>query len=121
MALDNPNIQKWQYQQGPLYQKGSLENAVSEQQDHHCLFCEKTIEHYHHVILRSENGSDTIANIVGLCAEHHDLIHKDDKLKEELAKRSRVSIKKYGALSVLNQIIPALTYELGSRFQGHFM
>lgn len=60
MALDNPNIQKWQYQQGPLYQKGSLENAVSEQQDHHCLFCEKTIEHYHHVILRSENGSDTI-------------------------------------------------------------
>ena len=120
MALDNPNIQKWQYQQGPLYQKGSLENAVSEQQDHHCLFCEKTIEHYHHVILRSENGSDTIANIVGLCAEHHDLIHKDDKLKEELAKKKQGLNKKYGALSVLNQIIPALTYELGSRFQGHF-
>lgn len=120
MALDNPNIQKWQYQQGPLYQKGSLENAVSEQQDYHCLFCEKTIEHYHHVILRSENGSDTIANIVGLCAEHHDLIHKDDKLKEELAKKKQGLNKKYGALSVLNQIIPALTYELGSRFQGHF-
>ena len=30
MRLDNPDIQKWQYQQGPLYQKGSLENAVSE-------------------------------------------------------------------------------------------
>lgn len=120
MALDNPNIQKWQYQQGPLYQKGSLENAVSERQDHHCLFCKKTIEHYHHVVLRSENGSNTIANIVGLCAEHHDLIHKDDELKEELAKKKQGLNKKYGALSVLNQIIPALTKELGSRFQGHF-
>lgn len=25
MQLDNPNIQKWQYQQGPLYQKANLE------------------------------------------------------------------------------------------------
>ena len=25
MRLDNPNVQKWQYQQGPLYQKASLE------------------------------------------------------------------------------------------------
>ena len=32
MRLDNPNIQKWQYQQGPLYQKASLEEAVSEMQ-----------------------------------------------------------------------------------------
>lgn len=40
MRLDNPDIQKWQYQQGPLYQKGSLENAVSEMQEHHCLFCD---------------------------------------------------------------------------------
>ena len=119
MALDNPNIQKWQYQQGPLYQKGSLENAVSEQQGHHCLFCKKAIEHYHHVVPRSENGSNTIANIVGLCAKHHDLVHKDDKVKEKLAKKKQGLNKKYGALSVLNQIIPALTKKLGSRFQGH--
>ena len=39
MRLDNPNVQKWQYQQGPLYQKASLEEAVSEMQEHHCLFC----------------------------------------------------------------------------------
>lgn len=41
MRLDNPDIQKWQYQQGPLYKKESLESAVSEMQEHHCLFCKK--------------------------------------------------------------------------------
>lgn len=119
MRLDNPNIQKWQYQQGPLYQKGSLENAVSEMQGHHCLFCEKPIEHYHHVVPKSENGSNTIANIVGLCAEHHNLVHKDVAWQEKLVEEKTGLNKKYGALSVLNQIIPALTKELSFLFPKH--
>lgn len=120
MQLDNPNIQKWQYQQGPLYQKGSLENAVSEMQEHHCLFCEKPIEHYHHVVPKSENGSNTIANIVGLCTEHHNLVHKDATWQKKLAKEKVGLVKKYSALSVLNQIIPALTKEMNSLFPKHF-
>ena len=116
MRLDNPDIQKWQYQQGPLYQKGSLENAVSEMQEHHCLFCEKSIEHYHHVVPKSENGSNIIANIVGLCAEHHNFVHKDAAWQKKLAKEKVGLNKKYGALSVLNQIIPALAKELSSLF-----
>ena len=39
MAMDNPNIRRWEYQQGPLYGKGSVEDAVYTQQDGHCLFC----------------------------------------------------------------------------------
>lgn len=120
MRLDNPDIQKWQYQQGPLYQKGSLENAVSEMQKHHCLFCEKSIDHYHHVVPQSENGSNTIANIVGLCAEHHNLVHKNAAWQKKLAKRKNGLNKKYGALSVLNQIIPALTNKLSVLFPKHF-
>ena len=120
MALDNPNIQKWQYQCGPLYQKESLENAVSEMQDNHCLFCKKPIDHYHHVVPQHKNGSNTIGNIVGLCTKHHDLVHKDTAWKEKLAKKKTGLNKKYGALSVLNQIIPALTKELSSLFPKHF-
>lgn len=120
MQLDNPNIQKRQYQQGPLYQKGSLESAVSEMQEHHCLFCKKPIAHYHHVVPQSENGSDTIDNIVGLCTKHHDLVHKETTWQEKLAKKKTGLNKKYGALSVLNQIIPALTKELSSLFPKHF-
>lgn len=55
-----------------------------------------------------------------MCAEHHDLVHKDNKVKKELAKIKEGLNKKYGALSVLNQIIQALTKKLSSRFQGHF-
>lgn len=120
MRLDNPDIQKWQYQQGSLYQKGSLKNAVSEMQEHHCLFCKKPIDHYHHVVPQSKNGSNTIANIVGLCAEHHNLVHKDTAWQEKLTKEKVGLNKKYGALSVLNQIIPALTNKLSVLFPKHF-
>ena len=120
MQLDNPNIQKWQYQQGPLYKKESLESAVSEMQEYHCLFCKKPIDHYHHVVPQHKNGSNTIGNIVGLCTRHHDLVHKETAWQEKLAKKKIGLNKKYGALSVLNQIIPALTKEMGVLFPKHF-
>lgn len=120
MRLDNPNIQKWQYQQGPLYQKASLEEAVSEMQEHHCLFCKNTIDHYHHVVPQHKNGSNTIDNIVGLCTKHHDLVHKETAWQEKLAKKKTGLNKKYGALSVLNQIILALTKGLSFLFPKHF-
>lgn len=120
MRLDNPNIQKWQYQQVPLYQKASLEEAVSEMQEHHCLFCKNTIDHYHHVVPQHKNGSNTIDNIVGLCTKHHDLVHKETAWQEKLAKKKTGLNKKYGALSVLNQIILALTKGLSSLFPKHF-
>lgn len=120
MLLDNPNIQKWQYQQGPLYQKANLESAVSEMQEHHCLFCKKPIDHFHHVVPQHKNGSNTIDNIVGLCTKHHDLVHKDTAWQEKLVKKKTGLNKKYGALSVLNQIIPALTKELSFLFPKHF-
>ena len=120
MQLDDPNIQKWQYQQGPLYQKASLEEAVSEMQEHHCLFCKKPIANYHHVVPQSENGSKTIGNIVGLCTKHHDLVHKDTVWQKKLAKKKTGLNKKYGAQSVLNQIIPALTERLNTLFPKHF-
>ena len=120
MRLDNPNVQKWQYQQGPLYQKANLEETVSEMQEHHCLFCKKKIDHYHHVVPQHKNGSNTIDNIVGLCTQHHDLVHKDATWQKRLAKKKTGLNKKYGALSVLNQIIPALTKKLSSLFLKHF-
>ena len=61
-----------------------------------------------------------IDNIIGLCTQHHDLVHKDATWQKRLAKKKTGLNKKYGALSVLNQIIPALTKELSSLFPKHF-
>ena len=111
-AMDNPNIQRWQYQKGPLYSKGSVKDAVFASQDGHCLFCDRAIEHYHHITPRSKGGSETLANRVGLCEEHHTLIHKDAGSGEKVTDTKAGLNKKYGALSVLNQIIPKLTQRL---------
>ena len=119
MAMDNPNIQRWQYQRGPLYGKGSVEEAVYAAQDGHCLFCKNSIDHYHHVIPRRKNGSETLENRVGLREEHHRLVHTEDVWTKKLASQKAGINKKYHALSVLNQIIPALTEMLAEMFQQH--
>lgn len=119
MAMENPNIKPWEYQKGPLYKTGGLHAAVSAQQKHHCIFCKQAIEHYHHVIPRSKGGSNTIDNIAGLCDKHHDLVHKVDGWTEKLAKKKTGLNKKYGALSMLNQIIPSLERELAAMYPEH--
>ena len=119
MTLDNPGIQKWMYQNGPLKGYGSVEAAVSEQQSGHCLLCEKGIDHFHHIISRRKRGSDTVSNIAGLCMEHHALVHKNKEWEEKLKARKQGMNKKYGALSVLNQIIPKLTEALSLEFLEH--
>lgn len=119
MQVDNPNIQRWQYQRGPLYGKGSVEEAVFEMQGGHCLFCEKGIDHYHHVVHRRNNGSETIENRAGLCEEHHRLVHTEEEWEKKLTAEKAGMNKKYHALSVLNQIIPRLIDELAKLFPGH--
>lgn len=108
MAMDNPNIRRWEYQQGPLYGKGSVEDAVYAQQDGHCLFCGEPIDHYHHIVPCHKGGSETLANRCGLCAKHHDLVHKDVSWAKRLTTLKEGVNKKYNALGVLNQIIPFL-------------
>ena len=121
MAMDNPHVQRWQYQKGPLYGKGSVEEAVCASQEGHCLFCAKGIDHYHHVVPRRRNGSETLENRAGLCEEHHRLVHTEEVWAKKLATKKDGLNKKYHALSVLNQIIPSLTEELAKRFPEHFV
>ena len=109
MELDNHGIRPWEYQRGPLYGFSSRNDAVSALQNGKCLLCGKPkIDHYHHVVPRHEHGSDTIANIAGLCNDCHDLVHTDEKAKVRLAKVHVGEKKKYAGTSVLNQVLPHL-------------
>ena len=117
MAMDNPNVKRWQYQRGPLYGKGSVDDAVYEMQEGVCLLCgQHEIEHYHHIVPKYKGGSDTISNKVGLCSKCHHLVHTDSKTANKLTNIKNGMNKKYGALSVLNQIIPYLVKELSNLF-----
>ena len=119
MAMNNPHIQRWQYQRGPLYGKGSVKEAVYAAQDGHCLFCENGIDHYHHVVPQRKNGSETLENRVGRCDFHHRLVHTEEAWTKKMVAKKAGMNKKHHALSVLNQIIPALTERLSEMFPQH--
>lgn len=119
MVMDNPNIKKWEYSKGALCGKGSVKDAVFEAQNGNCLFCDNPIVHYHHVVPKHKGGSETLTNRVGLCEMHHHLVHTDEKWTNKLSKIKQGLNKKYGALSVLNQIIPRLTQEVSNMFPEH--
>ena len=116
MAMDNPNVKRWEYQRGQLYGKGSIEDAVFAAQDGKCLLCGSSIEQYHHLVPRHEGGSNTLPNMVGLCNSCHAKVHTNTKAMAELKTIKAGISKKYGALSILNQIIPALASALGTMF-----
>ena len=120
MQLDNPNIKPWEYQEGILYgYHGDVHQYASDQQDNHCIFCKKKIDHYHHLIPRHEGGSDTAQNLAGVCEKHHNLIHTSHEWKDKLFSKKAGLNKKYGALSVLNQIFPRLEAELHQLYPDH--
>lgn len=119
MQMDDPHIQRWQYQRGPLYGKDGVKDAVFAMQEGKCLFCNNPIEHFHHVVPRHKNGSETLENRVGLCGKHHALVHTSSEWAKKLASKKEGLNKKYHALSVLNQIMPQLQAQLGELFPGH--
>ncbi len=121
LELDHPELKHWEidFQRGALYQKGNVYDAVSIQQDGTCLLCKKkAIAHYHHIIPRSKRGSNTIGNLAGLCRICHTKVHTDEKAANKLSSRKSGMNKKYGALSVLNQIIPYLANILEKQYPG---
>ena len=101
--LKNPSIQKWQYGKGALYQT-NLHDAIDEQQNHHCLLCQNPIEHYHHIVHRKQNGSDTMDNLVGLCETCHNKVHKHSEIEREVLNKKEGLKKEFAGISILNQI-----------------
>ncbi len=118
IELDNPELKPWEvnYQQGPLFGKTSVEQAVAEQQNYHCLLCKRGIDDFHHIQPVHLGGSNTIANRAGLCKIHHRLAHTDEKTAAKIQSKRSALNKKYGSLSVLNQIIPFLAGSLSKNY-----
>lgn len=106
--MDNPDIKNWEYQKGVLYGYDSVEDTVYDMQGGHCLMCKNEIEHCHHIIPKHLGGSDTIENRAGLCTKCHTKIHTDSEFMNKLKTKKEGQLKKYGALSVMNQITPFL-------------
>ena len=113
--MENPGIKNWEYQQGKLAGYDSVEEAVSIQQKGKCLLCKKAIHSFHHIIPVSQGGSESMDNRAGLCYEHHygeNGVHKSPITKGRKKKKKKGLLKKYHALSTINQIMPYLLKKL---------
>lgn len=111
MKLENGEIRGVDFQNGRLKNFRDKYEYVSYLQGGKCACCNNPIEHYHHIVKRTDQGSDTPENIVGLCKGCHGKVHSGDiSLKEQGLK------KKYAALSVLNQAMPSIADELVNIF-----
>jgi len=58
-----------------------------------CVFCRRNKNiHLHHIIPRSEGGTDDIKNIIGLCPNHHSVIHTiSDRSNEKIRLVNRIN------------------------------
>ena len=112
MQMENPNISGLDFQNGPLKGFDDVKAAIREQQHGKCLMCKNDIEHFHHIIPRSKGGSNTIQNQAGLCKKCHAKVHTDAEFQAKLKDKKEGLIKKYGALSALNQAVPFICKEL---------
>ena len=108
------------YKRGPMCGYKNQKEALYDQQNGLCLLCGKAeIEHIHHIMPKSKGGSDTLKNKAGLCCACHMRVHQDEKMAARLLRKKNGLNKKYGALSVLNQINGRLADSLSSLFSGN--
>lgn len=68
----------WGYQKGPAYGYKNNHEAVLNRDNYTCQCCKtkKGTLHVHHIIYRSNGGSDKMENLITLCESCHEKLHK---------------------------------------------
>ena len=93
-SLINEKVKHWGYQKGFNYGFSSRREAVLNRDGYKCQRCGKKncrLE-VHHIIYRSKGGSDDESNLITLCKECHDNVHKGNLV---LTKKPKKMLLKY--------------------------
>ena len=92
----------WGYQKGPAYGYKNNHEAVLNRDNYTCQYCKtkKGTMHVHHIIYRSNSGSDTMENLITLCESCHRKLHNGELKDFE----SKIMGKKKGQLKHATQM-----------------
>ena len=84
--LANPDVQGKQYQEGKQKGYANCREYVLQRDQYTCQLCKKTQRelHAHHVIWQSKGGGDVAENLLTLCVQCHDRVHKNPKLDKRV-------------------------------------
>ena len=76
-SLINKNIKHWGYQKGFDYGFSSRKEAILNRDNYKCQCCgKKNIRlEVHHIVYRSQGGTDNETNLITLCADCHSKVH----------------------------------------------
>lgn len=94
--ISNPKVQGKDYQNGDLKDFHNIKQYVLERDNYKCQYCKGKSKdkylHIHHIIFRSQGGSDHQNNLITLCKTCHDKLH-DGKI--DLKVKGKKSITKH--------------------------
>ena len=104
--LSKPDVKGVQYQNGR--KKGSTNTIeyVLCRDRHTCQMCKKKTGQMdvHHVIWRSNDGSNTPENLITLCEKCHKRAHKKEKFNTEIVLKFEGLKKRFTHPTILNSI-----------------
>ncbi len=95
-SLANPKMRPWGYQKGPNYGFENTKAMVLHRDGYTCQCCkgkhkDSKLE-VHHIVFRSQSGSDDEGNLITLCHTCHKALH-DGKIKLKLDGKTKGSLK----------------------------
>ncbi|OQW94266.1 MAG: hypothetical protein BWK79_06740 [Beggiatoa sp. IS2] len=110
--LKNPEIKGIEYQQGEQWGYENVKAYILARDGHRCYFyqanqgnCSEKL-HVHHLIYRSNGGTDAPSNLITLCEKHHALVHKNR------LKLARVQFKSLKSATIMNIVNNPLCHKL---------
>ena len=107
--IKDPNVYGTDYQNGRMKNFTNIQEYVLERDNHTCQLCKKWKNrklNSHHIIWKSEGGSDIPENQITVCEECHKKIHMSPKVNDKILKISKGIGKKYVPTTLINIIIP---------------
>ena len=95
-ALANEKVKHWGYQQGPNYGFEDTKARILNRDGYKCQICkgkhkDSKLE-VHHIVYRSQGGSDEAENLITLCHTCHSALHKD-RIKVNLVGKAKGQLK----------------------------
>lgn len=89
--MNNPDITNAQYQKGVQYGFENVKAYVLARDGYKCQCgksdCSDQL-HVHHIVFRSQGGSNTPPNLITLCKKHHDALHNGNLTLKSIKHKS---------------------------------
>lgn len=100
-SLMSEKLKHWAYQKGFDYEFSSRRDAILHRDKYNCQICGKKSKRLevHHIIYRSQGGTDDENNLITLCEGCHKAIHNGDIILDK--KPKKMSLKYATHMSII--------------------